>query len=189
MSSCDVQWRLYSCMFRSGRGHMPIHMQQGIRQNVVRCRADVSAFRIMELRHNSVVFRYFNLSLSGASVAEWLRRLAFKLLVSLQCGSNPMRGSGQLVTEGCWFTPWNNLFLQLWKLTAIYNQTCLKNGVKHQFTSPSPVTHTHTHTHSLSLSLSRSKVLHVVGKIINMLDLYCLIDRNTYETCQSSVFL
>ena len=51
-------------------------------------------------------------------------------------GSNPMRGSCQLLTEGCLFNPRNNVFLQLWKLTAIYNQTWLKNGVKHQFTSP-----------------------------------------------------
>ena len=53
----------------------------------------------------------------------------------LRWGSNPMRGSCQLLTEGFWFTPRNNLFLQLWKLTAIYNQILLKNGVKHQFTS------------------------------------------------------
>ena len=42
----------------------------------------------------------------------------------------------QLLTEGSLFTPRNNLFLQLWKLTTIYNQIWLKNGVKHQFTSP-----------------------------------------------------
>ena len=47
-----------------------------------------------------------------------------------------MRGSCQLLTKGCWFTPRKNLFLQLWKLTNIYNQTLLKNGVKDQFTSP-----------------------------------------------------
>ena len=41
-----------------------------------------------------------------------------------------------MLTEGCWFTPRNNLFLQLWKPTAIYNQIKLKNGVKHQITSP-----------------------------------------------------
>ena len=68
------------------------------------------------------------------SVAEWLRRLASKLSAPLRWGSNPMRGSGQLLTEGCWFT--QNVFLQLWKLAAIYNQKRLKNGVKHQFTSP-----------------------------------------------------
>ena len=28
------------------------------------------------------------------------------------------------------------MFLQLWKLTAIYNQIRLKSGIKHQFTSP-----------------------------------------------------
>jgi len=72
----------------------------------------------------------------GASVAEWLRRLALKLVAPLRWGSNPMRGSCQMLTEGCWFTPRNNLFLHLWKLTAIYNQTRLKNGVKLQFTSP-----------------------------------------------------
>ena len=38
-----------------------------------------------------------------------------------------------LRTEGFWFTPRNNLFLQLWKLTAIYNQAWLKGGVKLQF--------------------------------------------------------
>ena len=38
--------------------------------------------------------------------------------------------------ECCWFTPRNNVFLQLWKLTSIYNQTWMNNGVKHQFTSP-----------------------------------------------------
>ena len=61
--------------------------------------------------------------MDGASMAEWLRRLALKLLAPLLCGSgsNPMRGSCQLLAEGCWFTPRNNLFLQLWKLTAIYN--------------------------------------------------------------------
>ena len=67
----------------------------------------------------------------GASVAEWLRRLALKLLATLRWGSNPMRGSCELLMEGCWFTPKNNLFLQLWKLTAIYNQRWLENGVKH----------------------------------------------------------
>ena len=64
----------------------------------------------------------------GTSVAEWLRRLALKLLAPLRCGSgwNPTRDSSQLLTEGCWFTPRNNLFLKLWKLTAIYNQIRLK---------------------------------------------------------------
>ena len=66
--------------------------------------------------------------LTGAFVVEWLRRLRWS--------SDHMRGSCQLQTEGCWFNHRNNLFLQLWKLTAIYNQTLLKNGVKHQFTSP-----------------------------------------------------
>ena len=56
----------------------------------------------------------------GASVTEWLKRLALKLLAPLRWGSNPMRGSCQLLTEGSWFTPRNNLFLQQWKLTAIY---------------------------------------------------------------------
>ena len=72
---------------------------------------------------------------AGASVAEWLRRLAVKLLAPLRWGSNPKRGSCQLLTEGCWCIPRNNLFLKLWKLTATYNQIWLKNGVKHQFTS------------------------------------------------------
>ena len=57
-----------------------------------------------------------------------------KILNPLRWGSNPMRGS--FSTEGCWFTPRNKLVLQLWNLTAIYNQTWLKNGVKHQFASP-----------------------------------------------------
>ena len=59
-----------------------------------------------------------------------LRRLALKLLAPLRWGSNPMRGSCQLLMEGCWFTPRdnlftprNNVFLQLWKLTAICNIT------------------------------------------------------------------
>ena len=68
-------------------------------------------------------------------MAEWLRRLTLKLLAPLHWGSNPMRGSWQVLTEGCCFTPRNNVFLQLWKLTAIYNLKRLKNGVKHQFTS------------------------------------------------------
>ena len=42
--------------------------------------------------------------------------------------------SCQLITQGCWFTPRNNLFLQMWKLTAKYNHRRLKNGVKHQVT-------------------------------------------------------
>ena len=54
-------------------------------------------------------------------------RLALKVLAPLRWGSNPMRGSCQLLMEG-------KLFLKLWKLTAIYNQTWLKNGVKHPFT-------------------------------------------------------
>ena len=45
-----------------------------------------------------------------ASVAEWLKRLALKLLAPLRwgSGSNTMRGSCQLLTEGCWFIaiPW-----------------------------------------------------------------------------------
>ena len=48
-------------------------------------------------------------------------------------GSNPKRGtcSCQLLTEGCWFNLRNNVFLQLWKLTAKNNQIHLrlKNGV------------------------------------------------------------
>ena len=64
-------------------------------------------------------------------MAEWFTRLALKLLSPLRWGWNPMRGSCQLRTEGCWFTPRNDLILQLWKLTAIYNQICLENGVKH----------------------------------------------------------
>ena len=70
-------------------------------------------------------------------MAQWLRRLAFILFVPLLCGSgsNPMRVSCQLLMEGCWFTTRNNLFLQHWKLTIIFNQMRLKNGVKHYITS------------------------------------------------------
>ena len=47
----------------------------------------------------------------GASVTGWLRmRLTLKLLAPLRLGSNPMRGSCQLLTGGCWFTPVTNLF-------------------------------------------------------------------------------
>ena len=55
---------------------------------------------------------------------------------SLWIGFESKRGNCQLLTEGCWFNPRNNLFLQLWKLTAIYNQVRLTKDVKHQFTSP-----------------------------------------------------
>ena len=36
----------------------------------------------------------------GASVAEWLRRLALKLLAPLLSASNPMRGSSMSVANG-----------------------------------------------------------------------------------------
>ena len=79
-----------------------------------------------------IVLKNMFAPMSGvASVAELLRRLALKLLAPLCWGLNPMRGSCQLLKEGCWFTPRNNLFLQLWKLTAIYNQIWLKNDVNH----------------------------------------------------------
>ena len=97
-------------------------------------------------------------------MAEWLMRLALKLVTPLRWGSNPMRGSCQLLTEGCWSTPRNSLFLQLWKLTAIYNQTWLKNGVKHLFTSPHlkwkvhrDVYHNHKCTFRIFISLSAMK--------------------------------
>ena len=85
---------------------------------------------------------HFSIIYSWASVAEWLRRLALKLLAPLRCGSssNPKRGSCQLLTECFWFNPRNNVFLQLWKLTAICNQIRLENGVKHQYTV-TPYTH------------------------------------------------
>ena len=61
-------------------------------------------------------------------------KATLKLLAPLcgGLGSNPMRVSCQLLMEGCWFTPRNILFLQLRKLIAMYNQTWLKNGIKHQ---------------------------------------------------------
>ena len=98
----------------------------------------------------------------GASVAKWLRCLALKLLAPLRWGSNPMRGSCQLLMEGYWFTPSNDLFLQLWRLTAIYNQTWLNNGVKHQFTSPH-----FTHLFSLlKMRFFAYLVAYVIGKVI-----------------------
>ena len=44
-----------------------------------------------------------------------------------------MKGSEWMCSE---YFPRNNKFLQQWKLTAIYNQKRLKNGAKHQLTSP-----------------------------------------------------
>ena len=44
--------------------------------------------------------------------------------------SSLTRGSCQLLTEGCLFTPRNNTFLQLWKLTTIYNQIMFKKWHK-----------------------------------------------------------
>ena len=55
----------------------------------------------------------------------------------LRCGFDSnlkTRGSCELLTEYCWFTPRNNLFFQLWKLTAIYNQIMLKNSPHLTFT-------------------------------------------------------
>ena len=63
----------------------------------------------------------FNLH-KGSQWLSGLMCLALKQLAPLRWGSNPMRDSCQLLTEDCWFTPRNNVFLQLWKLTAIYNQ-------------------------------------------------------------------
>ena len=53
-----------------------------------------------------------------------------------------------LLMECCWFTPRNNLFLQLLKRTAIYthNQVRWRNGVTHQFTSSA-----YEHLNKLSL--------------------------------------
>ena len=72
-------------------------------------------------------------------MAERLRRFALRLLASLRrgSGSNPMRGTCicQLLTEGCCFTPGNNVFLQLWKLTATCVYTLIgmkKNDVTHK---------------------------------------------------------
>ena len=72
-------------------------------------------------------------------MGKWWLCLVLKLPTHLRCGSgsNPMRGCAQLLMEGCWFTPTNTEFLQLWNLTAIYNlKKGLKNGIKHQFPSP-----------------------------------------------------
>ena len=51
--------------------------------------------------------------------------LALKLPARLRCGlgSTPMRGGCKFLTDGCWFTPKkDNKFIQLWKLTAVYNR-------------------------------------------------------------------
>ena len=40
-----------------------------------------------------------------------------------------------MLTEGCWFTPRNNQFLQLWKLTVKNDLIRLTDDVKHQLTS------------------------------------------------------
>ena len=70
---------------------------------------------------------YYKRDLCGSMV----KASRFKTTLLLLCGSslNPMRGICQMLTEGCWFTPRNNLSLKLWKLTAIYNQIRLKNGL------------------------------------------------------------
>ena len=44
---------------------------------------------------------------SGCFIA---RHSALRLLAPLCWGSNSMKGSCQLLTEGCWFTPRNNLY-------------------------------------------------------------------------------
>ena len=89
---------------------------------------------------------------AGPSVAVRLRRLALKLLAPLRSGSgsNHMGDSCQLLTEGCWFTPRNHLF-QLLKLTTIYNQIRLINGVTHQF--PITITTCITNTGTTTLPL------------------------------------
>ena len=100
----------------------------------------------------------------GASMADWLWWLALKLLAPLHCGSglNPMSGSCQLLTEGCWFTSMNNMILQMWKLTTIYNQKRLKNGVKHEFTSPQYAQMYINHVFLL-FSGGMSEVIHWLG--------------------------
>ena len=75
-------------------------------------------------------FRIWERGLRGRVV----KASRFETTRPLCWGSNPMRGSCQFLTEGCWLTPRNNVFLQLWKLTAIYNPNMVENGVKHQFT-------------------------------------------------------
>ena len=84
--------------------------------------------------------KYASIRLRGLC-GRVVMRLALKLLAPLRWCSNPMRGSCHMLTGGCWFTLRNNFFLQLWKLNVIYNQTWVKNGVKHQFTSQSPHLH------------------------------------------------
>ena len=102
----------------------------------------------LSLSLSQYLFLASSLSLSFTLYVELLRRLALKLLAPLRWGSNPMRGSCQLlhVTEGCWFTPRNKMFLQLWQLTAIYNQIRLKSGVN----TNSPI-HLHKHVFSYNM--------------------------------------
>ena len=55
-----------------------------------------------------IINKMYTSALDATSVIKWLRRLA-----PLRWGSNPMRGSCQLLTKGCWFTLRNKVFLHL----------------------------------------------------------------------------
>ena len=88
--------------------------------------SDICKHQCMIYKTNAVTFMLNHPHLSSPLSSLPSRGLrgrvvkALKLLAPLRWGSNPMRDSCQLLTEGCWFTPRNNVFLQLWKLTAIY---------------------------------------------------------------------
>ena len=53
------------------------------------------------------------------------------------------------------------MFLQLWKLTAIYNQIMLKTGVKHQITSP----HQSEHRSGFSVQIPSDVVVGILYAI------------------------
>ena len=77
-------------------------------------------------------------------MAEWLRRLALKLLVPpLGFGFESHESQLSVENGGCWFSVRNNVFLKVRKLPALYNEIRWENGVN----TNSPLSLTHTHTH------------------------------------------
>ena len=82
------------------------------------CRQGYAKLAVSTFLFNAGIYR-------GAPAIECIMRPTLKLLAPLRCG------------PGSWFTSRNNLFLQLWKLTAMYNSNRIRlnNGVKHNFTS------------------------------------------------------